>query len=148
MSHMKAKFETSASSHGRKRVGVPKPKMPSALAKLPHITKLMALAIRLEHLLATGQVKDQAEIARVAGTPSSASANAKFVQLRSCRVGRRNDKRGSDSLKDLRLTKPSNKRASNAFENLKLYQYDMPICSQRISATFPSGQSIRMSQVV
>jgi hypothetical protein len=67
MSHMKAKFETSASSHGRKRVGVPKPKMPSAPAKLPHITKLMALAIRLEHLLATGQVKDQAEIARVAG---------------------------------------------------------------------------------
>jgi hypothetical protein len=41
--------------------------MPSAPAKLPHITKLMALAIRLEHLLATGQVKDQAEIARVAG---------------------------------------------------------------------------------
>ncbi len=67
MSHMKAKFETSSSSHGRKRVRVPKPKMPSALAKLPHITKLMALAIRLEHLLATGQVKDQAEIARVAG---------------------------------------------------------------------------------
>jgi hypothetical protein len=27
----------------------------------------MALAIRLEHLLATGQVKDQAEIARAAG---------------------------------------------------------------------------------
>lgn len=67
MSHMKAKFETTASSHGRKRVGVPKPKMPGAPAKLPHITKLMALAIRLEHLLATGQVKDQAEIARVAG---------------------------------------------------------------------------------
>jgi propanediol dehydratase small subunit len=67
MSHMKAKFETSASSHGRKRVGIPKPKMPSAPAKLPHITKLMALAIRLEHLLATGQVKDQAEIARSAG---------------------------------------------------------------------------------
>jgi hypothetical protein len=67
MSHMKAKFETNVSSHGRKRVGVPRPKMPSAPAKLPHITKLMALAIRLEHLLATGQVKDQAEIARVAG---------------------------------------------------------------------------------
>ena len=67
MSHMKAKFETSASSHGRQRVSVPKPKMPSAPAKLPHITKLMALAIRLEHLLANGQVKDQAEIARVAG---------------------------------------------------------------------------------
>ena len=67
MSHFKIQFETSSSSHGRQRVGAPKPKKPSAPAKLPHITKLMALAIRLEHLLATGQVKDQAEIARTAG---------------------------------------------------------------------------------
>jgi hypothetical protein len=67
MSHIKFQFETSSSSHGRQRVGAPKPKMSRAPAKLPHITKLMALAIRLEHLLATGQVKDQAEIARTAG---------------------------------------------------------------------------------
>jgi hypothetical protein len=67
MSHIKFQFETSSSSYGRQRVGAPKPKKPSAPAKLPHITKLMALAIRLEHLLATGQVKDQAEIARTAG---------------------------------------------------------------------------------
>jgi hypothetical protein len=67
MSHMKAKFETTTSSYGRKRVGAPKPKSPNTPAKLPHITKLMALAIRLEHLLATCQVRDQAEIARVAG---------------------------------------------------------------------------------
>ena len=67
MSHFKIHFETSSSSHGRQRVGVPKAKKSTAPAKLPHITKLMALAIRLEHLLATGQVKDQAEIARTAG---------------------------------------------------------------------------------
>lgn len=67
MSHIKLPFETSSSSHGRQRVGAPKPKKSSAPAKLPHITKLLALAIRLEHLLATGQVKDQAEIARTAG---------------------------------------------------------------------------------
>lgn len=67
MSHFKIQFETSSSSHGRQRVSAPKPKKSSAPAKLPHITKLMALAIRLEHLLATGQVKDQAEIARTAG---------------------------------------------------------------------------------
>lgn len=67
MSHIKFQFETSSSCHGRQRVGVLKPKRSSAPAKLPHITKLMALAIRLEHLLATGQVKDQAEIARTAG---------------------------------------------------------------------------------
>lgn len=67
MSHIKFQFETSSSSHGRQRVGSPKPKKSSTPAKLPHITKLMALAIRLEHLLAAGQVKDQAEIARTAG---------------------------------------------------------------------------------
>jgi hypothetical protein len=67
MSHFKIQFETSSSSHGRQRVSAPKPKESSAPARLPHITKLMALAIRLEHLLSTGQVKDQAEIARTAG---------------------------------------------------------------------------------
>ena len=67
MSHIQAKFQTIASSHGCQLVSAPKPKKPSAPAKLPHITKLMALAIRLEDLLANGQVKDQAEIARAAG---------------------------------------------------------------------------------
>jgi hypothetical protein len=67
MSRFKIQYETSSSSHGRQRVSAPKPKKSSAPAKLPHITKLMALAIRLEHLLATGEVKDQAEIARTAG---------------------------------------------------------------------------------
>jgi hypothetical protein len=34
-------------------------------ARLPRITKMMALAIRLDHLIKSGQVTDQAEIARV-----------------------------------------------------------------------------------
>jgi hypothetical protein len=34
--------------------------------RLPRITKMMALAIRLDHLIKTGQVIDQAELARVA----------------------------------------------------------------------------------
>jgi predicted XRE-type DNA-binding protein len=33
--------------------------------RLPRITKMMALAIRLGHLIKTGQVSDQAELARV-----------------------------------------------------------------------------------
>ena len=60
-------FQTTTGGRGRKQIGAPKPKKSSAPAKLPHVTKLMALAIRLEHLLASGQVKDQAEIARTAG---------------------------------------------------------------------------------
>lgn len=38
---------------------------PPTLARLPRITKMMALAIRLEHLIKSGQVIDQAELARV-----------------------------------------------------------------------------------
>lgn len=67
MSHIQVKFETTAEARGRQRVTGPKVQKPSAPPQLPHITKLMALAIRLEHLLASGQVKDQAEIARTAG---------------------------------------------------------------------------------
>jgi len=33
--------------------------------RLPRITKMMALAIRLDHLIRSGQVTDQAELARV-----------------------------------------------------------------------------------
>ncbi len=33
--------------------------------RLPRITKMMALAIRLDHLIKSGQVADQAELARV-----------------------------------------------------------------------------------
>jgi hypothetical protein len=34
-------------------------------SRLPRITKMMALAIRLDHLIKSGQVTDQAELARV-----------------------------------------------------------------------------------
>jgi len=50
-----------------RRLGAFLKRLKKLTPRLPHITKLMALAIRLEHLLATGQVKDQAEIARTAG---------------------------------------------------------------------------------
>lgn len=38
---------------------------PPAPMRLPRITKMMALAIRLDHLIKSGQVIDQAELARV-----------------------------------------------------------------------------------
>lgn len=37
----------------------------STPGRLPRITKMMALAIRLDHLIKSGQVTDQAELARV-----------------------------------------------------------------------------------
>ncbi|MCY2976990.1 MAG: hypothetical protein NTW52_20235 [Planctomycetota bacterium] len=40
------------------------PEQPTPV-RLPRITKMMALAIRLDHLIKSGQVSDQAELARV-----------------------------------------------------------------------------------
>lgn len=65
--HIVMPFSTASAARGRKTLGRLNAKRESAPPKPPHITKLMALAIRLEHLLATRQVKDQAEIARTAG---------------------------------------------------------------------------------
>ncbi len=67
MSHIQAKFQTSTVERGQQRIASPTKPRPTCRPRTPHITKLMALAIRLEELLATGQVKDQAEIARTAG---------------------------------------------------------------------------------
>ena len=67
MVHIEAKFYTATASHGRQRVTSSRPIKTTAMPRVLHITKLMALAIRLDDLLATGQVKDQAEIARTAG---------------------------------------------------------------------------------
>lgn len=40
-------------------------KSPRTVGRVPRITRLMALAIRLEELIQSGQVADQAELARV-----------------------------------------------------------------------------------
>ena len=67
MNHLKVKFETAASKHGQRRIRSPKPSKPAPLQRTPHISRLMALAIRLEHLIETGQIANHAEIARTAG---------------------------------------------------------------------------------
>ena len=67
MSHLKAKFETAASKHGQQRIRSPKPSKPGPPPQTTHVSRLMALAIRLEHLIETGQIANQAEIARAAG---------------------------------------------------------------------------------
>ncbi len=64
MSHIQGKFQTDRLAHGQQRLSKSAPRVPKK-PRFLYLTKLMALAIRLEHLLATGEVKDQAEIARV-----------------------------------------------------------------------------------
>jgi hypothetical protein len=66
MNHLKVKFETAASKHGQQCVRSPTPSKPGP-PQTPHVSRLMALAIRLEHLIEIGQIGDQAEIARAAG---------------------------------------------------------------------------------
>lgn len=50
----------------KKLIGEPVEDLPALEARLPRVTKMMALAIRLDHLIKSGQVKDQAELARLA----------------------------------------------------------------------------------
>jgi hypothetical protein len=54
-------------SSGRKtkKSNIEKSDEASPTIRIPRITKMMALAIRFEHLIKTGQVKDQAELARL-----------------------------------------------------------------------------------
>ena len=66
MNHLKVKFETAASKHGQRRIRSPKLSKPGP-PQTPHVSRLMALAIRLEHLIETGQIANHAEIARAAG---------------------------------------------------------------------------------
>ena len=65
MSHIKAKFDTARESRGRQRLTGAKEAKPTPAPRVPHVAKLMALAIRLEDLLDSGQVRDQAELARL-----------------------------------------------------------------------------------
>ena len=67
MNHLKVKFETATSKHGQRRIQSPKPSRSESPPQAPHIARLMALAIRLEHLIETGQIANHAEIARTAG---------------------------------------------------------------------------------
>ncbi|MBP7430708.1 MAG: hypothetical protein KBC05_14840 [Candidatus Hydrogenedentes bacterium] len=43
----------------------PPPETAAPVGRVPRISRLMALALRLERLIETGEVKDQAEIARL-----------------------------------------------------------------------------------
>ena len=67
MSHIQAKFETHRAARGQQRIGPPQAAKRPPVPKVLHITKLMALAIRLDHLIAIGKIKGQAQIARAGG---------------------------------------------------------------------------------
>jgi hypothetical protein len=63
---VKRKIDFVREAHGRRRVAAAKPQpAPPAAGRTPRISHLMALAIRLERLLLTGQVSDITELARL-----------------------------------------------------------------------------------
>lgn len=66
----KVRFETGVNTGRTMRVGSPPPLVPAPTPRqtprrVPRVAKLMALALRFDWLVRTGQVKDFAEIARL-----------------------------------------------------------------------------------
>ena len=63
---VKRKIQITRESHGRRRVAPAKTEtMPVAAGIIPRISRLMAVAIRLEGLLLSGEVCDVTELARL-----------------------------------------------------------------------------------
>ena len=62
---VKRKFHVRKQKKGRKelRSGEAKPEMP--VGRVPRISRLMALAIKFDEMIRSGEVKDQAELARL-----------------------------------------------------------------------------------
>ena len=63
---VKRKVQITREAHGRQRVAAAHPESPPVEAgRVPRISRLMAVAIRLERLLLTGDVSDVMELARL-----------------------------------------------------------------------------------
>lgn len=63
---VKRKLQITREAHGRRRVATASPHTPPVEpGRIPRVSRLMALAIRLERLLHTGEVSDVTELARL-----------------------------------------------------------------------------------
>ena len=63
---VKRKLQLTREAHGRRRVAAAKEEQPQVTpGRIPRISRLMAVAIRLERLLLTGVVSDIMELARL-----------------------------------------------------------------------------------
>ena len=63
---VKRKVKLTREAHGRRRVATTSPEKPPVEAgRIPRISRLMALAIRLERLLQSGEVANLTELARL-----------------------------------------------------------------------------------
>jgi len=64
---VKCKLNLTRSAHGRRRIAAAKPteKPTVTPGRIPRISRLMALAIRLERMLQTGEVDNLTELARL-----------------------------------------------------------------------------------
>ena len=62
---VKRKIEFTREAKGRLRIHPAKKKKPAEAGRIPRISRLMAVAIRLERMLRTGEVSDLTELARL-----------------------------------------------------------------------------------
>lgn len=62
---IECKVHFARAQHGRKRLVVGDAPAPVAapVGRIPHVSRLMALAIRIEHLIANGEIRDYTEAA-------------------------------------------------------------------------------------
>lgn len=63
---VKRKVSITRGNAGRREIADRQMQAPAVNGRIPRISKLMAMAIRFEGLLATGEVSDQSELARLA----------------------------------------------------------------------------------
>jgi len=62
---VKRKIHFTRQAHGRRRVTTKPQAPPTAAGRIPRISRLMALALRLDWLLSTGEVSTLTELARL-----------------------------------------------------------------------------------
>lgn len=62
---IKRKIEITRQAHGRQRIAPARLAVPVEPGRVPRISRLMALAIRLERLLRSGEISDVMELARL-----------------------------------------------------------------------------------
>jgi len=66
MIKLKQKIFVRTCASGRRRVSTTEPPAEVAPGRIPRVSRLMALAIKFEQLLQSGEVRDQSELARLA----------------------------------------------------------------------------------
>ena len=62
---IKTRVRFNGGAHGRRRIEATKPRQDIPTGRVPRISRLMALAIKMQKLMDSGEIRDYSELARV-----------------------------------------------------------------------------------